>query len=190
MNEVDPQGFVNSTGFWDSLEGERKERLKSFFNGGLFISHSSLDYQDARNGGYMQSAFGKIWDVVYQRFAPNGYFLYNLRSGLAERYRELVNIGLTFCDKFLLIVSSRSVRNIWVCAEVQFALAHQRPIIEAYLDDADINELYDILPTGLLHNHRAGRYIVDFNHDIEQGQAALARLLDQLLTQLPYPREQ
>jgi hypothetical protein len=189
MEEANPQEFVNSAKFMDNLEGWRKKRLERLLVGGLFVSHSSLDFPQ-RIFSDPENVIVKIWEIIIDRFGPDGWFLHNIKSGGAEAYRELVNIALTHCDKFLLLVSARSVRSPWVRAEVQFALVNQRPVIEAYLDDTDIMKLYDALPAHLLRNHHSGRYGVNFNEDIEQGRAALAELLDQLLAQLPYPRVQ
>src|SRR5215467_11748236 len=113
MTEVDPWEFTNSVEFMDSLPDWRKRRLEGFLSGGLFVSHSSADFP-RRPSSDPKNVIHEIANIAFDRFGPNGYFLHNLKSGGAEGYRELVNIALTYCDKFLLLVSARSVQSSWV----------------------------------------------------------------------------
>jgi len=189
MSEVDPQAFTSNTVFTDSLPGWRRRKLEGYLSGGLFISHSSSDYP-SRFYQEPQSKIEKIVDIIVPRFGPNGYFLHSLKSGGAEVYRELVNIALSCCDKFLLLVSAGSVRSPWVSAEVQFALVNQRPIIEACLDGTHVEQLYNGLPADLFHNYHSARSSIDFHSNVDQGREMLAQLLDQLLARFPYPCKQ
>lgn len=185
MDKFDPAAIVNDTTFFDNLPEWRRQRMREFFDGGIFISHSSADVPDFRDPGRSHSVVTRISAAAFDRVGE-GVFFYNRKSGGPELYMEIVNTALSLCDKFLLLVSEESARSSWVRAEVEFALTHQRHIIEVHLDGTNARELYDLVPGNLVLSHNAQRYSIRFEPDPERALKDLGELLDQLMAQIPY----
>ena len=56
----------------------------------------------------------------------------------ADIYRQLVQAALHWCDKFMVVISERSISNEWV-------LEHSRPIIAVRLDRYGWDDLISVL---------------------------------------------
>jgi hypothetical protein len=141
----------------------------------LFISHSGADTEQIRR---------VIVPVVWDRFAPHGFFLYSRRSGGAEGYRQLVQAALHWSSSFLLVLSQASLGNEWVRAEVEWALERSRAVLVARLDESGWDarrhqvRLSDMAITP--------RGIADYRVDERHGRADLAAALDALPMKYAY----
>ena len=142
--------------------------------GGLFISHSGEDS--------IRIQEQIILPVVFERLPGEGYFMHSRRSGGAESYRLLVQAALHWCDKFMVVISERSVRNPWVVAEVEWAVDNSRPILASRFDSYgwknlmnSIGDCESVVP----------EQVFDFGCDEERAQRELGHALDRLLVRLP-----
>ncbi|MGO9915626.1 MAG: hypothetical protein ACLQIB_13090 [Isosphaeraceae bacterium] len=136
---------------------------RRILSGGLFISHSGVDYLRVRR------------DIVLPSVIPlfgNSYFLHNRGTGAAERYRDLIQAALTYCTSFLVAVSKNSLSNDWVRAEVGWAIAHNRPVVACLLDETSPNDFG--LTTDWL--------FADFQQSVGLAQTQLKNLLGGLRT--------
>ena len=109
-------------------------------------------------------------------------------QGGADSYRLLVQAALHWCDKFMVVISERSVSNAWVQAEVEWALERSRPIIAVRLDRCGWDDLINVLKqTSMLLVDRIVPCF-DFTADLESAQNQLAISLDELLAKFPRRR--
>jgi len=142
----------------------------------ICVNHSKLSITERyceKNSGMMTS--------IYDRFL-NGFFLHIRWSGGSTEYKELVRTALYYLDMFLLVVSSNSLMNEWVRAEVSVAMGGGDPW--SYISPMDSNPV-DI-HKGLMKSpwyRRFGRrmYKVDFRVPLISTQLKFALRRDQML---------
>ena len=142
--------------------------------GGLFVSHAGQDYQYIRR---------EIFFPVIRPLFNNKCFQENSRTMGASHYRMYVQAMLHICDKFMVVVSQYSLDHEWVAAEVEWALDHQRPVVQCLLDNSDSAKIHSSLKRG----NDKEIFIADFRINIQEGQQALERILRKLLCQYPPP---
>jgi hypothetical protein len=151
--------------------------------GGLFISHAGLDSERINDE--------IVLPVVYDRFA-DGVFMHSRQSGAAEIYRDFVAAALRWCDKYLVVVSDRSLANEWVRAEVAWMVAkRRRPIVQCLFDHSDPAQLHPALSLQVkrgLQLTRRRAVTVDFRGELEVARSHLAAILDEFLLRSPYQR--
>jgi hypothetical protein len=144
--------------------------------GGLFISHAGADRERIRE---------VIVPLVFKRLPADGYFMHSRASGGADDYKGLVQAALHWCDKFLLVISDNSLVNLWVQAEVEWALNHTRPLLVVRLDHHTWQDFLHKLELGPRELALESVPVFDFRASVEDAQNKLALALDQLLARLP-----
>jgi TIR domain len=175
IEEFSPRDFLRDDEFSPERADELFPNAREIMLGGLFISHSGADSQ-------------RIWDriilpVVFERLPADGYFMHSGLSGGADSYRFLVQAALHWCDKFMVIISSRSICSSWVLAEVEWALDNSRPIIVVRLDEYEWKDVLHVL--GRREDACLAVPPFDFSVDIRGTKHEFEHALDSLLTRLP-----
>jgi TIR domain len=176
-DEISPREFLRNTEFSSERANLLYPNARRLTLGGLFISHSGADNDRIQKD--------IIDPVVHERLPGDGYFLHSARSGGADSYRGLVQAALHWCDKFMLVISKRSLENEWVHAEVEWALVHSRPIVAVRIDETDWAEFQQKLDVQLNAVTQPRLSVIDFSADLESAQNHLALILDDLLQNLP-----
>jgi len=171
-----PREFLRTAEFSPEKANQLFPHARRLSLGGLFISHTGSD---------TQRILKEVIDpVVFERFPADGYFLHNAKSGGADSYRSLVQAAIHWCDKFMLILSRQSLESEWVHAEVEWAIAHSRPIIVLKMDEiewATFQRKLKVQPD----NTHAPIAIIDFATSLETAQNQLGLVLDKLLQDSP-----
>lgn len=176
-NDMGPRTYLR----WKHFSPEQAH--KSFPNahrltlGGLFISHAGVDSRRIQNE--------IITPVVFKRLPSDGYFLHSSKSGGATRYGDLVQAALHWCDKFMVVISEASIANLWVQAEVEWAIERSRPILAVSLDGRGWLELISALKPS--SNQNASQFVpcFDFSNHLQQAQSQFSMALDKLLEKFP-----
>jgi hypothetical protein len=170
VDDLSPGEFLRSVQFNPGAASVRFPNARRHLEGGLFISHSGADTEQIRR---------VIVPVVWDRFAPEGFFLQSRWSGGAGSYRQLVQAALHWSGSFLLVLSQASLGNEWVHAEVEWALERSRAVLVARLDESGwdalrhqvrLSEQLAITPSG----------IADYRVDERRGGTDLAAAFDAL----------
>jgi hypothetical protein len=173
-----PRDFLRLSEFSPDRAHEVFPNARSLTLEGLFISHAGADTQRINDE--------IIFPVVSRRMPI--YFMHSKGSGGADSYRVLVQAALHWCDKFMVVISERSVSNAWVQAEVEWALERSRPIIAIRLDRCGWDDLINVLKqTSMLLVDRIVPCF-DFTVDLQSAQNQLAISLDDLLAKFPRRR--
>jgi hypothetical protein len=173
-DDLSPRDFLRNSEFSPERATHRFANAQDIMLGGLFISHSGEDS--------IRIQEQIISPVVFERFPADGYFMRSRRSGGGESYRLLVQAALHWCDKFMVVISERSVSNPWVVAEVEWAVNNSRPILASRFDSYGWKDLmYAIGASGSL----APEQVFDFQSNVEIAQQELVHALDRLLVRLP-----
>ena len=175
-----PQDFLRERALDPSEIEARYPNAKRVLKGGLFISHDGRDFARIRQS--------LVYPVVADRFM-DGFFLHNRNSGGSAEYKELVRTALYYLDKFLLVVSSNSVMNEWVRAEVSVAVELRRPMVLCRFDDSDPASIHKSLGSVPWYRRSRRRVsTVDFRGPLESARVELAGQLDKMLARSPYER--
>src|SRR5690242_19954219 len=103
--DIAPRDFLRLSEFLPERASARYPNARRHTLGGLFVSHSGADSHRIRDE--------IIFPVVFDRLSADGYFMHSRSSGGAEGYRELVQAALHWCDKFMVVISERSIANEW-----------------------------------------------------------------------------
>jgi TIR domain len=174
-NELSPRDFLRNSEFCPERANERFPHAQDIMLGGLFISHSGED------SAAIQEQI--ISPVIFAKLPADGYFMHSRRSGGQESYRLLVQAALHWCDKFMVVISERSMSNPWVMAEAEWALDNSRPILAVRLD---CHEWKDFM-VGLGHvcEPLTTVQVFDFRSNLKRVQKDLENALDALLARLP-----
>ena len=93
--------FLRTPEFSQDRANERFPHAQDIMHGALCIGHSGEDS--------IRIEEQIISPVVFDRLPADGYFTHSLRSGGAESYKLLVQAALHWCDKFMIVISERSV---------------------------------------------------------------------------------
>src|SRR5215831_317513 len=93
--------------------------------GCVFISHSGRDRNVIENE--------LIDSIIFERKGPNGYFLYSSLMG-GDIYKAVVLAALSLCRYAIVVAGRNSLGHPWIEAEVDWLLAHGRPIAVYKLD--------------------------------------------------------
>ena len=175
-NDLSPREFLRQARFSPEQAEKRFRNARSHIENGLFISHSGLDYHRILDQ--------IVHPVMYQLIESDWYFIHSRVSGGAAGYRQLVQAALNWCDKFMVVISERSIGNEWVLAEVEWAIEKARPILAVRLDEhgwPDITSRLNVRPEGL-----PVVPIFDFSSDIPRAQNELTNSLKELLVKFPH----
>jgi len=173
-DDSSPRDFLRGCEFSADRANRSFPHARDIMLGGLFISHSGEDS--------IRIQEQIILPVVLEKFPGDGYFMHSRRSGGADSYRLLVQAALHWCDKFMVVISERSVRNPWVVAEVEWAVDNSRPILVSSFDGRGWKDLL-----GSIGNCESVvlEQVFDFGCDEQRAQQELGRALDRLLVRLP-----
>lgn len=148
-----------------------KEHCRSFFEGQVFLSHTSKDHE-----------FCKKYIVpVLDPFGLWSYFFMSVSGAspaIATAYRFMVEYSLFYCKTIIFAVSEASVRSDWVRLEARWAIEQRHPRIICLLDRTAPEDLH----IELGHNRRSSllkppQRIIRFYEDITRAQSALNRLV-------------
>jgi hypothetical protein len=102
-DNLSPRDFLRTSEFSPDRANRRFPNAQYTMLGGLFISHSGEDSVRIQDQ--------IISPVVFERLPADGYFMHSRRSGGPESYKLLVQAALHWCDKFMVVISERSVSN-------------------------------------------------------------------------------
>jgi hypothetical protein len=141
-----------------SLPGPNESKV-GILNGGLFISHSSLDRE-------IIEAF--VIPVVEEIFGA-GYFFYNAQRG-GKLYASFVRRGLWSCASALVLISPDSLKSNWVRSEVRAAKDWGRDVAFAKILPCNPAELAD----SFLGRERSSR-LIDISGDSRRAARRLRR---------------
>lgn len=177
IDDMTPRQFLRASAFSPEKAAARFPRARRLTVGGLFVSHAGADTSRIQDH--------IIRPVVYGRFPADGYFMHSRSSDGAKEYRELVQAALHWCDKMLVVISEISVRNLWVQAEVEWALERSRPVLAACFDHKAWHHLLHELELSSSVTVNQAVQTFDFSDVIENAQRQLGRSLDKLLVGLP-----
>ena len=173
-DNLSPRDFLRTSEFSPDRANQRFPHAQDILLGGLFISHSGEDS--------IQIQEQIISPVVFERFPADGYFMHSRRSGGSKSYRLLVQAALHWCDKFMVVISERSVSNAWVMAEVEWAVDNSRPVLASRFDSYGWKDLMDAI--GACESLEPEQ-VFDFRSDVKRAQQDLGHALDRLLVRLP-----
>jgi hypothetical protein len=170
-----PRDFLRLSEFLPDRAQKLFPNARGLILGGLFVSHAGIDRERIEDA--------IISPVVHKRLPGDGYFLHS--QGHPDGYKQLIQAALHWCDKFMVVISERSISNTWVQAEVEWALERSRPIIAVRLDRCGWDDLIGVLrQTSMLLTDRIVPCF-DFSGELESAQNQLAITLDELLAKLP-----
>lgn len=122
----------------DAAEGGRPGRgrfpnAKGLLRGSVFVSHAGAD----------APTLNEMLDpVLYPRMGPAGVFMHSRSSGGADSYRQLVLVALSRCAAGVVAASVRSAGHPCVHAEVDWLLAHRRPLLVVVLDETPLSTVH------------------------------------------------
>ena len=126
----------------------------------VFISYSRHDKAFTEYlGAELRSRSAEVF-IDYQRLKAGNF--------VQQLGQEIEN-----CDKFVLVISPRSVESPWVQAEVGWALSKQKIIVPLVLEDAN---LVNVFPVASLESVDFRRWSVDGN--VSTAIRRLAQLLE------------
>ena len=123
----------------------------------VFLSHSSQD----------DEFVSKLANVLNFHGIPVWYSQRNILG--AQQWHDEIGKALNRCDWFLIVLSSESVKSMWVKRELIFALQQRRyenKIVPLLCEDCDFENLSWVLPSF---------QIIDFQNDLEDGYRNLLR---------------
>ena len=166
--------FLRTSEFSQDRANERFPHARDIMLGGLFIIHSGEDS--------IRIEEQIISPVVFDGLPADGYFMPSRRSGGAESYKLLVQVALHWCDKFMVVISERSVSNPWVVAEGEWALDNSRPVLASRFDSYGWKDLMDAI--GACESLEPEQAF-DFRSAVKRAQQELGHALDRLLVRLP-----
>lgn len=172
-DSLSPRDFLRTSEFSPDRANQRFPHAQDRMLGGLFISHSGEDS--------IRIQEQIISPVVFERLPADGYFMHSRHSGGAESYRLLVQAALHWCDKFMVVISERSVSNPWVVAEVEWAVDNSRPVLASRFDSHGWKDLKDAIGACELVEPEQ---VFDFLSDVKRAQQELGHALDRLLVKL------
>lgn len=168
-----PGEYLLRKEFRPKVAEKRFPNAKRHLEKGLFVSHAGRDLERIRQD---------LVPAIYERFAPERFFLHSRGSGGADAYVQLVQAALHYCDKFMVVVSQHSVDHVWVASEVGWAFRRKRPIVSCLFDDSDPRKINPALAYSSKRARGEARvYTVDCRTDVQQAQLRLGRILDRLL---------
>jgi len=124
----------------------------------VFISHSS------QNGEFVS----KLANVLNLHGIPVWYSRRDILG--AQQWHDEIGKALNRCDWFLIILSSESVKSMWVKRELIFALQQRRyenKIVPLLYENCEFENLSWVLPSF---------QVIDFQSDLEDGYQNLLRL--------------
>jgi hypothetical protein len=154
-----------------ATEQDIKEHCRSFFEGQVFLSHTSKDHEFCK----------KYLVPVLDQFGFWSYFFVSVgvaNPAIATAYRFMVEYSLFYCKTIIFAVSEASVRSDWVRLEARWAIEQRHPRIICLLDRAAPEDLHIELglnrPSSLL---KPPQQIIPFYEDMTTAQSALNRLL-------------
>jgi hypothetical protein len=168
--------FLQHMDFSPAIAHKRFRNARQRLLGGLFVSHSGSDYHEILEK--------IVHPVFYDLIVGEWYFVHSRVSGGASGYRQLVQAALHWCDKFIVIISERSITNEWVLAEVEWALDHGRPILAVELDECCWKDIVERLPVERGPMRKVPTF--RFGDNLAAAQHELAQSLRSLLIDFPW----
>ena len=136
----------------------------------VFLSHSDQDRQFATDLAEMMRVHGiPVW---YSRTNILG----------AQQWHDEIGAALSRCDWFVLVLSPRSVKSIWVKREFLFALQQNRFV------NRIVPILYEPCNWEQFSWTLSSFQMVDFTQTFEQGCRDLLRVWGLGYKPEPYPR--
>jgi hypothetical protein len=178
-DDFTPRDSLRNSEFSPRRANERFPNAQKHLRRGLFISHSGVD------SGRIREVI--VWPMVYPRFGPDRFFFSSGGSGGGQRYRDLVQAALHWCDKFMVAITAASIANPWVLAEVEWAMGRSRPIIAVQFDQHRWNDLVEAIGSAQTTNPSICGKTIDFSDDVGLAQRQLDATLDRLLVDFPIP---
>jgi hypothetical protein len=148
-----------------------KEHCRSFFEGQVFLSHTSKDH------GFCRKYIVPILD----RFGLWSYFFMSVgiaNPAIATAYRFMVEYGLYYCKTIIFAVSEASVRSDWVRLEARWAVEQRHPRIVCLVDQTAPEDLHIELGQNCRGSlMKPPQRIIPFDKDVSTAQSVLNRLL-------------
>ncbi|ACK72656.1 TIR protein [Gloeothece citriformis PCC 7424] len=123
-----------------------------------FLSHSSQDHE----------FISKLVNELRRHGIPLWYSKTNIIG--AQQWHDEIGSALRRCDWFLVVLSTNSVKSMWVKRELIFALQQKRfenRIVPILYESCDFESFSWVLPSF---------QIIDFREDFTEGCRNLLRL--------------
>ena len=153
-----------------STEQDIKEHCRSFFEGQVFLSHTSKDYEFCRKHIVPVLAQFGLWSYFFMSIG-------NAHPQLAMAYRFMVEYSLFYCKTIIFAVSEASARSDWVRLEASWAIEQRHPRIICLLDHTAPEDLHAELAQDHPTKDEPPQQIIPFYQDIKAAQATLNGLL-------------
>jgi len=165
------QEYSKGRGTGLATEQDIKEHCRSFFEGQVFLSHTSKDHE-----------FCKKYIVpVLEPFGLWSYFFMSVGGGnpaIATAYRFMVEYSLFYCKTIIIAVSAASVRSDWVRLEARWAVEQRHPRIICLLDQtAAVNLHIELGQNRRWSLWKPPQRIIPFYEDVATAQSVLSLLL-------------
>ena len=151
----------------ERLPSERRDALNQLLNGGLFLSHTSVDAPFIRL---------HIEPVAVAEFY-GAFFFQNRSFPMSEAYEPHVGQALLSCRVFLITLSAAAVHSRYMKAEISVSVARHMPTVVCQLDRTDPIELSPNLRRQLIPLRRQPLAFVDFSADPAQAAKRLRNTL-------------
>jgi TIR domain len=103
----------------------------------VFLSHASQDHAAAR----------KLRDFLLAHGVPVWFSPHHIRG--AQQWQDEIGAALKRCDWFLVLLTPRAVKSLWVKRELNYALIEKRyegRIVPLLFKDCDFRSLSWVLP--------------------------------------------
>ena len=150
-----------------SLPREREEHLRKLLNGGLFLSHTSVDAPFIRQ---------HIEPVAVAEFY-GAFFFQNQSFPMSQAYEPLVGQALLACRVMLVVVSAAAVGSRYMKAELDVAANKKMPTIICRRDQTHPLEVSPSLGAGFRLWRRRALADVDFSAAPELAAERLKKVL-------------
>lgn len=134
------------------------KRKQRFQPGEIFLSHASGDRRFA----------DKLAKILRKHGIPVWYSRTHLRG--AQQWQEEIGFALQRCDWFVVILSPKSVKSMWVKRELSYALIQKR------FQDKIVPVIHRKCNYEKLHWTLAGFQMVSMTDDFAKGCAELLKI--------------
>jgi hypothetical protein len=141
-------------------------------NNCAFVSHAGIDTPRVRR--WIMPPVQEF----YQARLQDRVFMHNAKSGGANDYRHLVLFALNLSALGLIVISTNSIGHLWVAAEVDWLIEHERPLALCKLDSTSPRQIDERLAiTSDVSSQQI--QLFDFTVSVEGAQALLGKWLSQ-----------
>jgi len=154
-----------------ATERQIREHCRSFFEGQIFLSHTSKDHDFCKECIVPVLAQFGLWSYFFMGIGGADALIVNA-------YRFMVEYSLFYCKTIIFAISEASVRSDWVRLEARWAIEQRHPRIICLLDGTPPGELHTALePSAEEPSLQPPQRVIHFYEDIAKAQSTLDGLL-------------